>query len=276
MVPVTTIFPHCDTTPIRDLAETHPMNEILGGTGPDDAPPLDNPAVSDPPNGQGEDVPVNGSSQPTSKVEMIIRMEFDDFSPEVEAALLPVIKQVTGLTGEIKVIYRRRGSVILTLELSKEDAERLCRAFREGALTDHQVVDCKRLPSSLESNPPLEGEVKGVPIVTCRRWREDLQSESRKTPGEPKRGSRLSAFTEAVAVLGAGLMAVVFVLLVTVALVVSLSVHTEVTWLVEAGLLAGIPLFLVTAMVLFSLAGKGTGPEKGSAGKGVATPSSRS
>jgi transcriptional regulator with XRE-family HTH domain len=149
----------------------------------------------------------------SARVELTILVDYSRFSAKDEADLLAIIKATAGLTGEVRIILRGRGSVILTLGLSREDADRLCRAVREGALNDRCVVGYRRLPDFLESNPSLEGEVNGPSVVTCPRLPEEVQSETGETPRERKRGM-LWPFTEAVAVAGAGLMAVVSALLV--------------------------------------------------------------
>jgi transcriptional regulator with XRE-family HTH domain len=139
------------THPEMDLGDTIPDAKQ---TGRDDRPPPDNSAVPDRPKGQGEEIPVNVPSQ-GARVKLTILVHYDCFSAKEEADLLAIIKAAARLTGEIRVIFRRRGSLILTLGLSGEDAERLCRAVDEGALDDHRVVACTRLPDFLKSNASL-------------------------------------------------------------------------------------------------------------------------
>jgi len=141
-----------DTDPT--LINTRPMREVAGGAGLDNWPLPDNSALPDRPKSQGKEIPVNVPSQGV-RVELTLLDHYDHFSAKDEADLLRIIKAVAGITEEIRIIFRRRGSVILTLGLSGEDAERLCRAVNEGALADRHVVDCRRLPDFPESNASL-------------------------------------------------------------------------------------------------------------------------
>src|SRR5262249_16919810 len=67
------------------------------------------------------------------RVELVLDRDFDTYDPAEEEQLLRAIRSLLRTAREVPVRGRRRGSVILTLELSEEEAEELATAVTAGA-----------------------------------------------------------------------------------------------------------------------------------------------
>src|SRR5262249_35632680 len=66
-----------------------------------------------------------GVDQNRSWIEIVIRGDLDSYTEEKERALLGFIKKLLAITGNIRIINIREGSVILTLELTAQQAKQL-------------------------------------------------------------------------------------------------------------------------------------------------------
>jgi hypothetical protein len=76
------------------------------------------------------------------RVEIRIDADFDSYSDEEKASLLEELRKELRLPpDEIRVKGRRRGSVILKLELPAEAAGRLIALAQEGAFSQYRVTD---------------------------------------------------------------------------------------------------------------------------------------
>jgi len=89
-----------------------------------------------------------GADQNRSWIEIVIGGDLDNFTEEKERALFGVIKKLLVITGNIRLINIREGSVILTLELTAEQAKQLLQAVKVGALAEFGV-----LYASVKANP---------------------------------------------------------------------------------------------------------------------------
>jgi transcriptional regulator with XRE-family HTH domain len=78
-------------------------------------------------------------------LELVIDVDFDSFTAQEQERVLHLIKETLQLGGDIRVLSKRRGSVILTLELTAADAERLHWAVQGGQLAALGVVEARKL-----------------------------------------------------------------------------------------------------------------------------------
>jgi hypothetical protein len=135
--------------------------EILGMLGGDDSPDdpsdfsSDPDAPADAPKTGGPVVEVGTTSVP---VEVTINQDLDSFTEEQLRELLFAIKDIVNVTGEIKVIAKRRGSVKLIIELSPEQAERLVWAAKADQLARWGVTDARLLEHSSAPAEPHSQE----------------------------------------------------------------------------------------------------------------------
>src|SRR5262249_2380923 len=58
--------------------------------------------------------------------------------------LLQAVQQLLDISGEIRVVRKRQGSVILTVELTAQQAELLRDAIRNDRLKDFDLVDVRK------------------------------------------------------------------------------------------------------------------------------------
>lgn len=80
---------------------------------------------------------------PPARIELTLDADFDSFSDEQQRSFLRGVKELLGISGELKLIDRRKGSVILTLAASREDVDRIAAAAKSGRLADYNVVGAK-------------------------------------------------------------------------------------------------------------------------------------
>jgi small subunit ribosomal protein S1 len=90
-------------------------------------------------------------------VELTINQDFDDFSPKDQARLLQGIAHILKVSdAEIRIRNKRRGSVIVNLELSTVLAEKLLIAAQEGKLSWLGVI--KANPTNQVSDLDIESQ----------------------------------------------------------------------------------------------------------------------
>jgi hypothetical protein len=106
-----------------------------------------------------------------ARVEVVLDRDFADFSQDDQERLLEGFRKILLVAGEITVLSTRPGSVILTLELLEEDAERLLEAVRTGALAHLGVVAARRVGEAAaggaasESRPDDQGAPRAPDTV---------------------------------------------------------------------------------------------------------------
>jgi hypothetical protein len=83
-----------------------------------------------------------GLSAPSRKVcvELTIDCDFDSFTDQKQEQLVSAVKTLLSIADEVRVVKRRRGSVILVVELGRSDAVRLIWAVQNGQLRALGVV----------------------------------------------------------------------------------------------------------------------------------------
>lgn len=131
---------------LQVAASVPPMNE-------DGTPGLEDKAV-----------PIN---PPVARIEIVIHRDFDSFTAAEQEHLLQAIKQMLSLFRDIHVVSKRPGSVILTLELGADDAERLYQAAEAGQLRALGVTRATRIAPTVGQAPfaaPAELWVPASPI----------------------------------------------------------------------------------------------------------------
>lgn len=92
-------------------------------------------------------------------LELTIKGNLNEFTPERQASLLRAIQALLETTDEIRIRSIRHGSIILTLDLSAEEAERLYWAVENGELDDFGVERAR----VLEPGPPLSSTQRFTP-----------------------------------------------------------------------------------------------------------------
>jgi RNA polymerase sigma factor (sigma-70 family) len=106
----------------------------------------DRPPVS---NGQ----PGSGDvAQTRSSIEIVIKGDFDHFTEEKESQFLGCIRTLLHITGDIRIVNIREGSVVLTVELTSEQANQLLQAVQAGALAKFGVLDARLVDTPREAD----------------------------------------------------------------------------------------------------------------------------
>jgi hypothetical protein len=77
----------------------------------------------------------------TTPIEIVINRDFDSYTAKEQEKLLAAIRNLLGISGDIRVISKKRGSVRLTIALTPEQAEKLLWAAKGGQLAELGVVD---------------------------------------------------------------------------------------------------------------------------------------
>jgi hypothetical protein len=89
----------------------------------------------------------------TAPIEITIDKDFDAYSEEEQSRLLRAIAELLGMTSDVRVTSKRRGSVKLTLVLGSDEAGRLLRAVKGGKLAKFGVTGAKLLGNSVKRQP---------------------------------------------------------------------------------------------------------------------------
>ncbi len=77
----------------------------------------------------------------TLEIEIKINRDFNTYSTLDQEKILGAIKNILEINGDIKIKRMREGSVILTIELTAEQCEKLNWAVKSGMLDEFDVVD---------------------------------------------------------------------------------------------------------------------------------------
>lgn len=86
-------------------------------------------------------------------IELTIDRDFATYSNQEKEALLSAIKKLLEIKGDLKIKRIRRGSVIMKLELSPAQCEKLYWAIKSGSLSEFDVVDSKIIVEEPEKFP---------------------------------------------------------------------------------------------------------------------------
>jgi capsular exopolysaccharide synthesis family protein len=103
----------------------------------------------------------------TAPIEITINRDFSSYSESDQRELFAAITTMLNITGDIRVIRRRPGSVKMTLELMPEQSEQLYWAIKRGDLAMYDVVDAEFLPASVRSPRPAN-PIPVVPTTTLQ------------------------------------------------------------------------------------------------------------
>lgn len=87
-------------------------------------------------------------------IQITIDSDFDSYSETELKAFLAVLKSLLSIYGDIKIVSKKRGSVLLTLELDYKDAEKIYNAINEGKFRKWNAISAKVivLPYEEEAN----------------------------------------------------------------------------------------------------------------------------
>ena len=83
------------------------------------------------------------------EIELKIDREFESYSTDEQKKLLIAIKNLLEINRDLKIKQMRKGSVILSFELSPSECEKLHWAIVSGKLAEFDVIDSQILESSL-------------------------------------------------------------------------------------------------------------------------------
>jgi len=100
------------------------------------------------------------------EIRLEIDWDYDSYSDEEAARLVRAIRALSGVGEGVQVVDRRRGSVLVTLEMTVEQARAVLAAVREGRLNEHRVVTAK-IVRYLDSTGKAGSDVGGF-------WRQIL------------------------------------------------------------------------------------------------------
>jgi amino acid adenylation domain-containing protein len=106
----------------------------------------------------------------TVGLELTINGNLAEFSPERQWSLMRAIQALLETSDDIRIRSVRPGSIILTLDLSPDEAERLYWAVVRGALEEFGVTDARLLPEEthLPAEPRRSGRHDGDAIPETR------------------------------------------------------------------------------------------------------------
>jgi len=113
-----------------------------------------------------------------SAIELTINRDIDSFTEEEQEKLLRAIQKILEVSRDIRIINKRRGSVVLTLEVSPQEAERLFWAVKADALSEFGVTDAE------------------ICQISFAKWKQMLRKASRgRLPRKAKRKASASSDT---------------------------------------------------------------------------------
>ena len=101
-------------------------------------------------------------------VEIVLDRDYDSFTAEDEEKLLLAIRTVLRTSREIPVRDRRRGSVIVSLELTEDEGKELAAAVAAGGLADFCAVAVRILPPADVLAPEHVGTLASSPPVAAK------------------------------------------------------------------------------------------------------------
>lgn len=78
-------------------------------------------------------------------IELSIDVDFDEFTDIEQQRVLDAVRELLGVSRDLRITHKKRGSVLLGLELTYEEAERLLWAAKAGQLEEFGVVDASIL-----------------------------------------------------------------------------------------------------------------------------------
>ncbi|HST59602.1 MAG TPA: sigma-70 family RNA polymerase sigma factor, partial [Longimicrobium sp.] len=110
-------------------------------------------------------------------IELTIDGDLEEFTAQQEMNLLAAIKALLGANEELTIRNIRSGSIILTLEISPDQADRLHRAVERGDLRDFGVRSARVL-TELGGPPAEQKDARGVGA----RTNPSTRSQSHSSP----------------------------------------------------------------------------------------------
>ena len=94
-------------------------------------------------------------------IELRISRDFHSYSQEEQERLLDAIRSLLHVRGELKVVSKMPGSVLLTLDLPTVDAEALYALVHSGALNTYDVEDARLI----RANVSRRGDTEWSPLA---------------------------------------------------------------------------------------------------------------
>jgi hypothetical protein len=131
---------------IREIAGTLGMTyeELVE----DEASPAPQPSA----NGQ----PDATAAQPPHQWEVVVRGNYHDLAQAARVVeIIQNIMEVSGGTGEARIIDKFKGSIRIIVETSEEDYQKVLAAFRAGKLESLGVTDIRDAEGAASRNVPL-------------------------------------------------------------------------------------------------------------------------
>lgn len=112
-----------------------------------------------------------------ASIEIVINRDFDSYTSEEQQQLLDAIKTFLEADGDIRVTRKRPGSVVLTLDLSGAQAEKLQWAVKAGLFETFKLADAKILDERAANvqSPNREGLTASKQLI-CDKCGKSLES----------------------------------------------------------------------------------------------------
>jgi diguanylate cyclase (GGDEF)-like protein len=130
-------------------------------------------------------------AESVATIDLVINRDFDSFSKEEEQHLLEAIKQLFLAGNDIRVIGKRRGSVILTLEMTPEQAERLYWAVKAGKLSRLNVTDARLTGLDDQRDDGLDADLDGLDERPMIHFAQAMEWPSFTRPSFTRQGINL-------------------------------------------------------------------------------------
>jgi lipopolysaccharide/colanic/teichoic acid biosynthesis glycosyltransferase len=147
---------------------------------------------------------------PTTKsgtqIEIIIDRDFESYSQHDLDRLFAAAKELFSISGDIRLISQKRGSVRIRIELTPEQAGQLYQAVKSksGALVEHGVVDVK-YPDIIAFPHPAKG---GEESAAAAEFHGATEAKSKfETAGSDKVTETVTVYRGLAAIMGLGMAA---------------------------------------------------------------------
>lgn len=122
-------------------------------------------------------------------IDVVINKKFEDFTIEDEKALIEAVKANLAIKKDIRIVNLRKGSVIVTLELSPAECEKLYWAIKSGEFNHLGVTDAiinssiqPKIKNISETDIVKPEELSKSPIKKesgAKLKRQDIQSDTK-------------------------------------------------------------------------------------------------
>lgn len=102
------------------------------------------------------------------RIELTIDRDFDSYSETEIEQLLKVVKDALLINGDVSIISKRKGSLLLTVELEYDDCKKLYKAIKAGEFRKLHIIDAEIIPQKkapIANKPKTKSLSKQIKIL---------------------------------------------------------------------------------------------------------------